>query len=420
MDVFLSRIITINIASMKIKFLIITSVFFFISMNIKSQTINDNRKFYIDAMLNIAHPVIVALSKNELKKKMPVEISSKDFRHRTKYAYLEAFGRTLSGISPWLELGLDSTEEGQLREQYIQLTLKGLKNATNPLAEDYMNFSEGSQPLVDAAFLAQGLLRAPTQLWERLDIETQQNIIIALKKTRSILPSYNNWLLFTAIIEAAILKFEGEADMVRIQFALNKHKDWYLGNGIYGDGPNFHWDYYNSFVIHPMLLDVLTVLREKEGTLKKWPYKNLTSEYAVFLERAREYAIIQEKLISPEGTYPPIGRSITYRFGAFQLLSQIALLEELPVNIYPSQVREGLKAVIKKHLEIQDVFDDNGWLTLGFYGHQSDMAEYYITTGSLYLCTEVFLVLGLSPENTFWSDAAKDWSQKKIWSKTEN
>ncbi|GAA4932740.1 hypothetical protein GCM10023314_01390 [Algibacter agarivorans] len=171
------------------------------------------------------------------------------------------------------------------------------------------------------------------------------------------------------MVEAAILKFEGEADMVRIQYALNKHKEWCLGDGMYGDGPNFHWDYYNVFVIHPMLLGIWNVLISKKETLKSWRYKDVTSEYNQALNKAKSYAGIQEKLISPEGTYPPIGRSLTYRFGAFQALSQMAMFEKLPSQIEPSQVRSALKAVIKKHLETKNMFDENGWLTIGFYGH---------------------------------------------------
>ena len=44
---------------------------------------------------------------------------------------------------------------------------------------------------------------------------------------------------------------------MRVDYALRQHEQWYKGDGAYGDGPAFHWDYYNSFVIHPMLLDVL-------------------------------------------------------------------------------------------------------------------------------------------------------------------
>jgi hypothetical protein len=92
----------------------------------------------------------------------------------------------------------------------------------------------------------------------------------------------------------------------------------------------------------------------------------------------------------------------------------MSLFEALPKGIHPSQVRVALKSVIEKHLEANDMFDDNGWLTLGFYGYQPEMAERYISTGSLYLCTVIFLVLGLESENLFWSEAPQNWSQKKI------
>lgn len=403
---------------MKVKIIIINSLFCFVYLMGESQNVSNQqtRDYFIDTMITIVDPVLSALSKNELIETMPVEVSLNPNGDRSKFTYLEAFGRTLSGIAPWLELGPDDTKEGQLREKYIKITLECLKNATNPQAKDFMNFKDGDQALVDAAFLALGLLRAPNQLYYRLDSETRQNVLNALKETRNLSPGYNNWLLFTAMIEAAILKFEGKADMVRIQYALHKLDEWYLGDGFYSDGPHFKLDYYSSFCMHPMLLEILNVLKEKQEDLKEWRYKNFISEYDVFLQRAQTYARVQESLISPDGTYPAIGRSLTYRFGAFHLLSQIALYQKLPKGITPSQVREALKAVVQKQLSAPNTFDKNGWLTIGFYGHQLDMAEKYISTGSLYLCTEVFLVLGLKPENTFWVDASSDWSQKKIWS----
>ena len=157
-----------------------------------------------------------------------------------------------------------------------------------------------------------------------------------------------------------------------------------------------------------MMLDIFKTLTDT-GIDKK-------REYETVLTRAKRYAAIQERLISPEGTYPPIGRSLAYRFGAFQLLSQIALMKALPEEVAPAQVRSALLAVVKRQVEAPGTFDKNGWLTIGFSGHQRDVAEGYICTGSLYLCSEVFLVLGLSPKDPFWSDPAKDWTQKEMWS----
>lgn len=364
------------------------------------------RAYFVQTLIKIGDPVLQALSKGELKKNMPVEAATVA-TDRSRYTYLEALGRLLSGMAPWLELGPDATAEGQLRGKYIKLALAGIKNATDPGSPDYMNFNKGGQPLVDAAFLAQALLRAPVQLWGRLDETTKANVVRELKSSRVILPSQSNWLLFSAIVEAALLKFDNSGDRMRMDYAIRMHMNWYKGDGAYGDGAAFHWDYYNSFVIQPMLVDVTRTLTEAG-------FKDERINTLV-MTRAQRYAAVQERLISPEGTYPPIGRSLAYRFGAFQSLSQIALLHQLPSEITPQQVRCALYSVIKNQIEASGTFDQNGWLRIGIYGSQPGIGEDYISTGSLYLCSVAYLVLGLSPDDDFWKKPNAEWTQKKIW-----
>ncbi len=363
------------------------------------------RTYLVKSLVKIADPLLTALSQNQLVQKMPVEEVAEG---REKFTYLEGFGRLLAGMAPWLELGPDDTKEGQLRAKYIQLARKSLHNATDPNSPDFMNFNKGKQPVVDAAFLVQALLRAPEQLWEPLDKETKENIIKALKSTRVITPYNSNWLLFSAIVEAGILKFTGKCEMAPIEKAINSHLKWYVGDGTYGDGSHYHWDYYNSYVIQPMLLEVLheLVAAGKEQYQKT---------YDLSLKRARRYAYIQESLISPVGTYPPLGRSLAYRFGAFQLLSKIALMQKLPKDVKPQEVRAALYTVIKRQLSAPGTFDKKGWLQIGMVGHQRAIAQGYISTGSLYLCSEAFLILGLPPENEFWQGPDEDWISKKVW-----
>ena len=119
------------------------------------------------------------------------------------------------------------------------------------------------------------------------------------------------------------------------------------------------------------------------------------------MQRASRYAGILERLIGPDGSYPAVGRSLAYRFGAFQLLSQAALEGFLPEGVEPSQVRCALTQVIRRVMEADDNFTPEGWLHPGIYGHQPGLAEEYINTGSLYLCCSVFLALGLPPEAPF-------------------
>ena len=129
---------------------------------------------------------------------------------RKNVTHLEALGRSFDGISAWLNLPPDDTEEGQLRAKYTDLVVKSIANAVNPESPDYMRFDgPGGQPLVDAAFFAQGLLRSKDQIWPKLDKVTQERIIKELKASRRIKASESNWLMFSATIEAALLEFTG-------------------------------------------------------------------------------------------------------------------------------------------------------------------------------------------------------------------
>jgi hypothetical protein len=250
-------------------------------------------------------------------------------------------------------------------------------------------------------------VRAPDQLWRTLPDPTKANLVVALKKSRKINPGWNNWLLFAAMVEAALQQAGEDPDLRPVLTAVNAHDIWYKGDGVYGDGPEFHFDYYNSFVIQPMLLDVVRLFSPNVPAFQ--------TLYPKLLERARRYAAIQERLISPEGTFPPIGRSLAYRVAAFQLLGQIALMKELPPSPHPAQVRGALTEVIRRQMLAPGVFDKAGWLRIGFAGDQPNIGETYISTGSCYLCTAGFLPLGLPPADQFWSAEAMAWTSKRIW-----
>jgi hypothetical protein len=371
------------------------------------QPVETDRPYWVRTMARIAEPVLTNLAAGTLKRNMPVECVTGNVDDRRKYSHLEAIGRLLSGIAPWLEVPLEPGAERDLQQRYAGLARGAIKSACDPGSPDFMNFHEGGQPLVDCGFLAQAVLRAPNELWKRLDPATQKNLAAALASSRVITPGQSNWLLFAATVEAALAVMGERFDTMRIDYAVRAHQQWYVGDGLYGDGPRFHWDYYNSFVIQPMLLDTLRSITPHART---WQ-----SLYPDIMARAKRYAVIQERLISPEGTFPAIGRSICYRTGAMQSLAQIAFMNQLPEALTPPRVRAALTAVIRRLLEAPGTFDANGWLTVGFCGHQPHLGESYISTGSLYLCAAVFLPLGLPPADPFWSAPAEDWTSRRIW-----
>jgi hypothetical protein len=366
-----------------------------------------DREYSVQVLTRIAEPVLDALSKNELKKRLPIRDWEK---RRTAWTHYEAFARTLAGIAPWLELGPDESPEGRLRARYIDLARRSLINATDPSSPDYMNFGTiPDQPLVESAYLAAALMSAPRQLWEPLDQTQRTNVLDALRISRSIkLDHYNNWFLFPAMIEAAIWQFGGDPNIEAIETAIEKFEEWYLGDGIYGDGPNFHWDFYNSYVIHPMLLQVLRVAQSRDSQLGK--------QLPTFVTRARRYAEILERQISPEGTFPVAGRSSAYRFAAFYHLGYMALINELPDTVEPAAARGGVTAVIRRMVEQPGTFDEQGWLNLGAVGSQPGLRESYNATGSLYVCLTGLVHLGLPADDPFWTSPAVPWTQQRIWS----
>lgn len=367
----------------------------------------NTRASWLALMTRIASPVWEALARGELKKSMPVEALAGREEDRRRFTGLEALGRSLAGVGPWLEAGGLAGEEEARREAFASLARRAIIQATDPASPDFLNFSEGNQPLVDAAFLAQGLLRARRSVWEKLDAAEQRRVIDCLHATRKLRAGFNNWLLFAATIEAFLCQAGEEWDRMRVDYAIRQHEQWYAGDGAYGDGPWFHWDYYNGFVIQPMLLDTLDAV---SPATREWE-----DFEARMLRRAQRYAAVQERLIAPDGTFPPLGRSLAYRFGAFQALAQMALRQQLPDELRPAQVRCALDAMIER-TAAAGLFDADGWLRIGLYGHQPSIGEPYISTGSLYLCLCAFLPLGLPPGAPFWRDEPEDWTAKKVWS----
>lgn len=366
-----------------------------------------DRAHWVKLLQKISYPVIHHLANGTLKKEMPLETAPNYGLKLKAVTYLEAVGRTIAGVAPWLALPDDNTEEGRLRRTMRTELLQGLKNAVDPASADCLNFASENQPIVDAAYIAHAFLRAPNALWQPLDTLTKQRYIAAFKSLRTRTGAYNNWLLFAGMTEGFLLYLGEQYDPARLTFALHKIQEWYVGDGWYSDGEKFSMDYYNSYVMHPMLVDLLKIAVAHKIAKPE--------AYDEALKRMIRYSEFQERVISPDGYYPPFGRSITYRTGAFQALAQTALMEKLPDGVQPAQVRCALTSVIRRLFDGQQNFDKAGWLILGFNGHQPMVADYYTSTGSLYMATLAFLPLGLPAGNVFWTAPPAPWTAVKAW-----
>ncbi|SDL55254.1 hypothetical protein SAMN04487898_12080 [Pedobacter sp. ok626] len=372
----------------------------------KAPVLND-RKYWLGEMDKMVRPVLKNLAADSLRITMPkvTSIHVDNKAHRIEVQYLEILGRVLSGIAPWLQLEDGNQEEMAMRKQYRKWVLSGLTNALDSNAKDFMRFDIGGQQLVDASFLAVAVVRAPW-IYEHLPKREQARLVGAIKTTRKFKPAFSNWLLFSAMNEAFLAKIGSEWDPMRVDYALQQMEQWYVGDGMYMDGESFAYDYYNSFVIHPYLASIAEIIGKK------------TNVYQLMFDKVRNrnerYAVIQERLINTDGTYPATGRSIIYRGAAFHHLADMAWRKALPKQLSASQVRCALTAVLRKTLESPTTYQD-GWLTLGLYGLQPNLGDFYNNQGSPYLATSIFLPLGLSEKDPFWADADQKWTAQKIW-----
>lgn len=377
-----------------------------------SASAEDERGYMVNLLQKIAAPVLFNMANGSFTQNFKIELSPTWDGRNKKVSFMEAFARLMPGLAPWLSLPSDGSAEGKIRTQFNRQALQALAHAVDPGHADYLLWHGESQAIVDSAYFTNALMRAPKQLWEPLDNSSKTRIIAEIKSLRRIALPYNNWLLFAAMNEAFLLSIGEEWDPVRIGLAISKMHEWYAGDGWVADGTKFHFDYYNSFVIFPMLLEILEVLVK---TNARFLHFNPTEHLPLWLKRTQRYCEHLERMISPTGSYPPIGRSLTYRTAAFQPLALLAWKNLLPASLPGGQVRAALTCVHRAIFSNPSNFNQDGFLTIGFVGHQPSLADWYTNNGSMYITSESFLALGLPADDAYWSAPGLDWTQKKAF-----
>lgn len=372
-----------------------------------------DREYWCQLAYQLARPVLENMSKGTLQKNMQTEFSPSFDNRNRKVVYMETFGRLMAGIAPWLTLADDDTAEGAQRKQLREWALQSYKNAVDPESPDYLCWGVTGQNIVDAAYIAESFLRAYDALWIPLDEVTKQRYIKEFQGLRKIDPPYTNWYLFSSVIESFLAKAAGmkACDEFRVNTTCRKVEEWYVGDGWYADGPVFAFDYYSSYVFHAMYLETLQAMIDAKANTRI----DYQKYYDRALQRAQKHAIILERFISPEGTFPVFGRSIPYRMAAMQPLALMAWYEKLPKDLTNGQVRAALTKVMHRMFDEQQNFNEGGFLTIGFCGSQPNIADWYTNNGSLYMTSLAFMPLGLPANHPFWTDKAEPWTQVKAW-----
>jgi len=372
----------------------------------------NDRAYMAGLLQRMTEPVLSAMARGELVRRFELEVSPTWDGRDKRVSYFECFARLIAGAAPWLALPDDGTPEGATRKRLLDMARQSYVNSVDPASPDRLMWEGPGQVLVDSAYYTNALMRAPQALWEPLDAATKRRIVDHVKSLRRIEPPYINWMLFAAMNEAWLMSIGEAYDPMRMNVAIRKVNEWYVGDGWIKDGETFHFDYYGSYVMHPMLCEILEVLEKYKG-----PFWNGKPDEmrALAFKRMQRFSEHLERFVSPEGTFPMFGRSLTYRTAAFQPLALLALRKQLPAKLPEGQVRSAMRAVHERIFSAPSNFTKGGFLTIGFVGAQPELGDWYSNNGSMYITSASFLPLGLPATDSYWTAPAQDWTQKKAF-----
>lgn len=350
-----------------------------------------NKKQWEVYLLKVVKPVLEDYSKGTLKERF-TGLTEQD---NMDNAVVEAVSRSLMGVSTWLESG----EYSENKEEMHQIATKVLINIGNGV--ENFNFIDHKQKLVEAGHISYALKMAPTAMIGSLTIEQKEKLFFKIAESRKITPHLNNWLLFAAMRESMFHKYEHDYDRFMIENTALALNDWYVGDGVFKDGIYFANDYYNSLVIQPFTFELMN-----EEMFKR----SFKHDLVKILKR---YTVHQERSINSNGEYTLHGRSLAYRFGVFHHLAKMSYEGLIDESLSPSGIKNALSQVLHQNFEQYDIFDNNGTLIKGITCEQSSVVESYISVGSLYMCSVIFIALGIDEEDEFWQGDDL-WTSKKI------
>ncbi|GLZ77779.1 hypothetical protein Afil01_25860 [Actinorhabdospora filicis] len=246
-----------------------------------------------------------------------------------------------------------------------------------------------TQPIVEAAGIAYALHISRAQIWDRLKPAERDQIADWLSHHARRIAWANNWLLFTAVIEAFLASagydtsaYDGRANVRRVE-------SWYTGQGWYTDGSRRNFDYYNAWVIHPLLWAIHDMLPARDPDAA-WLWEN----------RLGRYLESYGHLFGGNGSPLIQGRSIIYRTATLAPIWLGQLTGRTPLS--PGASRR-LASGTLKHFVDHGVGVD-GPLSLGWHADQYlDVTQPYSGPGSPYWAGIGFHGLALPADHPVWT-----------------
>ncbi|GAA2087043.1 DUF2264 domain-containing protein [Streptomyces albiaxialis] len=256
-----------------------------------------------------------------------------------------------------------------------------------PVIQDH---ATAGQPMVESASVALGLRLTRPWLWDRLDDGVRDRAEEWLRGALRHTPSPNNWYLFPLTV-AGFLESVGRGDgetAHAIERGLGLLDGWYRGEGWYADGDGRAFDHYNGWALHlyPLL------------------HARLAGDEALLARygpRLRAHLESFGLLFDGNGAPLYLGRSLTYRFAAGAAVALGALTGHTPLA--PGVSRRLLSGTLRHFLDRGALSEEDGLLTLGWYGPHEASLQSYSGPASPYWASKGFAALLVPADDPLWT-----------------
>lgn len=268
-----------------------------------------------------------------------------------------------------------------------QIVFSMIENGVNPRSQEYWGkLSDYGQMIVETLPILLYCVKKKEH-FNCLNENTKSQIGKWFYQINNVKVSENNWEFFVILDNALLEKLGLDYSVDSINEAFNKIDEMYLGNGWYSDGKNAQRDYYISFGMHfySLLYYILSSDIERNKIIK---------------ERAIAFSKTFMSWFSEDGGGLPFGRSLTYKFAqsAFWAGMIISGIDIEHNGIYKGLLNRNLRWWFS-----QNIFFENGLISIGYAYPNQAFSEYYNGAGSSYWCLKAFSVLWLSKHNIFFS-----------------
>jgi hypothetical protein len=279
----------------------------------------------------------------------------------------------------------DSTRIEALAERYVDCLDAGASQGRRGI---WPTAQQCRQSLVESSNLALAMLVAPNVLWHGLSRRAQENLIRRFSQDLSVVPTDNNWVMFPVVISAFLdsIGYEHPERHAVVERARRVTDQCYAGGGWYSDGPGRVFDYYNAWSYH------------FEGPLLAHLGHGIF-ESSTYVDRAKTFNHFLTRMIDDTGSPVYWGRSLTYRFAIASSFATEALLAPAATNL--STLGELWSRVVEFFVGPDGISKD-GLLSVGWYGPDDDVAQWYSGAASPYWAYRSFAALLVPAHSAFW------------------